>query len=500
LTVEDAEEKDSISTVTGSDYTPVSGRTFLQIDVSIRALDPASLEDISVNEFAVIDSSGEIHTVDAAGFGGLILCVGCNFSFWFSVSGGPSAFTLVYVVPEDEIDEPFELQYGRASAFPFEVGARPDIPYTTEIGPEEGGMPSTCDFEEPGPLGEEGMLTIKQWEGDSLTLSAVKPDGSMVGDCTGLAYGDLAFADDGAILMRLGPLQGWPGLSLIEPDGGVTDLVRNAVDTFGLFSPSGRYVFFTVTTLDNDDEESLYVFDREEDSTEELKEGDFINFKLLASGQLLVEVRESGDSDIYMAEADSTDLERLSLPDDAGYSSVQEDGEHIVYGVESGATWTLLLAELDGDEEQELASYSSSQSEPSGSLSLDGQYALLLLRDDDDDRYVEFLDLTTDDGETIVSDISRLRSGFSSDGSWAFAIGLERLSDSEWESTLFVIDTDSGDVVKEIDDAIDAAFSPDGSQLAYTLGTEDDAEVFIIDLGEGTETSLGEGSLGGWSP
>jgi hypothetical protein len=472
----------------------------LSVDVAVRALDPATLEDIATKDFAVIDSSGEIHTADAAGFQNLILCVGCSFSFWFNASGGETYLTLIYVVPTGQIEEPFDLQYGRAPTIQFEVGAKPDIPYETEVGAEEGYLP-VCDFGELEPPGEGGVLTVKQWEGDSLTLGAVKPDGSMVSSCTGIAYGDFVFGGDGAVLTRLGPLQGWPGLSLVEPDGKVTDLVRNAVDTAGLFSPSGRYVFFTVVTLSNDDEEKLYVFDREEGSTEMLKEGDFINFRLLDGGQLLVDVREGGDAEVYMAEADSTDLERLSLPDEADYFSVQSDGKHVIYALEKGSTWTLFLAGLEGDDEQELASYSSSRAKPAGTLSPDGQFALLSLRDADDEWYVEFRDLTTDEGETIVSDINRLETGFSSDGRWAFVIGFERATTgTDWETTLFVIDTSTGEVVQEIDDVINAAFSPDGSQLAYTLGAEDDAEVFVIDLAEDAETSLGAGSLGGWSP
>ena len=80
-------------------------------------------------------------------------------------------------------------------------------------------------------------------------------------------------------------------------------------------------------------------------------------------------------------------------------------------------------------------------------------------------------------------------------------IGFERAdTGSDWGVTLFLIDTSTGEVVREIDGVINAAFSPDGSQLAYTLGTEDDAEVFVIDLAEDAETSLGAGSVGGWSP
>jgi Tol biopolymer transport system component len=302
-------------------------------------------------------------------------------------------------------------------------------------------------------------------------------------------------------LMTLGPFQGWPDLSLAEPDGKVTDLVQNAVDTAALFSQSGRYIFFTVITLDDSDEEALYVFDREEGSAELLKEGDSINFALLADGQLLVSVKEDDDTEVFMAEADSTDLEQLSLPDEANYSSVQSDGKHVIYALEKGSAWKLFLAGLDGGGEQELASYSDSRSKPSGMLSPNGQFALLNLRDTGDEWYVEFRDLSSDEGEAIVSDINRLRFDFSPDSRWAYVVSFKRSdADSDWETTLFVIDTSTSEVVQEIDDVINAAFSPDGSQLAYTLGAEDDAEVFIIDLGGDGETSLDEGRLGGWYP
>ena len=501
LTILDAQEESSITSIIGGTYTPKAGRTFLVLDILIRALDPTSIEDISTKEFAVIDSSGEIHTADAAGWDGTIFCAGCSFSTWYDMEGGTSSFTLVYVVPSGQIDEPFDLQYGRAPTISFEVGARPDIPYTTEIDAGEGHTPFACDFGELEPLGEDGVLTVKQWEDDSLLLSAMKPDGSMVGSCAGIAYGDLAFADDGAVLMTLGPFQGWPDLSLAEPDGKVTDLVQNAVDTAALFSQSGRYIFFTVITLDDSDEEALYVFDREEGSAELLKEGDSINFALLADGQLLVSVKEDDDTEVFMAEADSTDLEQLSLPDEANYSSVQSDGKHVIYALEKGSAWKLFLAGLDGGGEQELASYSDSRSKPSGMLSPNGQFALLNLRDTGDEWYVEFRDLSSDEGEAIVSDINRLRFDFSPDSRWAYVVSFKRSdADSDWETTLFVIDTSTSEVVQEIDDVINAAFSPDGSQLAYTLGAEDDAEVFIIDLGGDGETSLDEGRLGGWYP
>jgi dipeptidyl aminopeptidase/acylaminoacyl peptidase len=471
------------------------------VDIWFRVLDPALTTNVSTKGFALIDAAGEIHDADGAGTSGTVICVDCSIEWTFGGADGRS-IVLVFVVPEDQIDKPWDLQYKRAPSLSFEVGVEPDIPYPTEIGAIEGQMPYFCNLRQLQRQHAKGLLTFERWDEGGLVLGAMSPDGSGVFDgCTGIAFGDLRFASDGAILMELGPLQGWPGLSLVERDGKVTDLVRNGRDVHGQFSPNGRHVVFTVQKLGDDNDTELHVLDRDSGSLTLLKKAESVTFKFLTDGQLLVSVSDDGDEGIFLAKADTTDLEPLELPDGASFSSVQDDGEHIIYASGNQTRRTLILAKMDGSEERELAS-STGTSTPAGQLSPDGQYALLSIPKSDNRRSVEFLDLATDERETI-STCRYSYLYFSSDSRWALVVGFDSSSGGgdEWQGTLSVVDTGSGEVVHNIEDVVNARFSPDGAQVAYTVRTEDEpVEIHVIETGGDTDTALGAGSLIDWAP
>jgi hypothetical protein len=486
-------------------YTPNEGYTFLVVDAEVFNLDPTESGDVSTEQAAVIDANGSIHKADGGGSGGSTdLCVSCITTFYGYGSSLDVAF--VFVIDDSLLNKPWKLQVADSTPLAFTVGGELQTPLSTEVGAVAGMLPSTCQLQGLKAPGEIGLLTYDNWSESSVVIGTRAVEGTEGGfQCTGIASGDVQIAPDGALLLYLSPPQGWPGLSVVEPDGTVTDLVKNGKRVNALFDASGRYVIFTVQATDQEGQ-VLYVFDRQAQTTTEITRGQSVNYRLLVGDRLLITVTsEDWESHSYFSPVDGSALTDVTLPEGVDNWHVAADGEHAVY-TESAADFSsssLVLIKLDGTEKQELASTGSSWG-LSGTLSLDGKYVLAKVPEDTGAR-VELFDVAAGTSTVIVSGVDTNTLTFSADGQWAEAL-VSEVSDSGWatpsaDQTLYIASTADGTTVQQIEKVVNAYFSPDGSRLAYTVRHEDNTlEMFVLTLPDGTAQSLGTGKLSGWWP
>jgi hypothetical protein len=339
-------------------------------------------------------------------------------------------------------------------------------------------------------------------------LGAMLADGSSVGqECGSLAYGDLQFAADGAALLLLGPLQGWPNLAVIEPDGIVTTLVKNAADLHAQFDASGRYVLFTVSAL-GEAQQTLYLYDRKSPKSTQLKQGRAVSFRLLSNNRLLVTVTSSADSSpaYFMGRADGSNLEALSLPNGAYAGSVTGDGQHLLYTEGDYPSQQLILTALDGSAKRQVASSQEGWG-LSGALSPDGQYVLVVRPAAGNKYSAEFSNLAQTVSTEVVAGSDELDVQFSPDSHWALVFSTLRdasstSSQNNDKHTLYVVSTSDGKVVRAIAGATAAYFSPDGAKLAYGVKKAADAtpELNILTLASGAVQAAGNGKFIGWYP
>jgi Tol biopolymer transport system component len=119
----------------------------------------------------------------------------------------------------------------------------------------------------------------------------------------------------------------------------------------------------------------------------------------------------------------------------------------------------------------------------------------------DTGRRAELRNLTTGENWTIVTGSGdRPDFDFSADNRWALVFSTVRAPGTEDEDqhTLYVIHTADGSI-REIADAINAFFSPDSTQLAYTVRqTGGNLEMYVMPLDGEAVQSLGPGMFTGW--
>jgi hypothetical protein len=485
-------------------YTPNSGYTFLILDAAFRNLDPIQQTKLSSEAFAVIGEDGEINVAKGMSFGDMEIYLLGNITI--SNEGDELSNSVVFVVKEDAIDQVFKLQFQEMPPISFSVGQEATYPLTTEIGDKPGALPAVCEVESLHPLGDGGQLTFQRWEGTGRVLAVIAPDGSDAMEvCAGVALGDLQLAADGAALLSLYPQQGWPSLYLIEPGEKVYALVKNGRQIEARFDPSGRWALFTTHRL-GETGAGLYVFDRETTSTTLIKEGAEVAFRFLADGHLLVKQRltESSSPQYFLGQADGSTLELLDISADILASEQVEfsgDGRRIAYiERDESKDWHLFVADVDGGSAQELAK--TERWGLQGVLSPDGQFILIGVAEDSTGNRAELRNLTIDKSWTIVTGSDRLEFGFSADGQWAFALSTVRASKEEDEDQhiLYVVHTADGSI-REIADVVNAFFSPDSTQLAYTvLQADGSLEMYVTPLDDEAPQSLGPGILSGWFP
>jgi Tol biopolymer transport system component len=341
-------------------------------------------------------------------------------------------------------------------------------------------------------------LTFYQPEESGVILGYVDPDGSRLAQvCSDIAFGDLQLATDGAALLLVTPKQGWPSLYLIEPKGEIYPLVTNGLNIEARFDPSGRWVLFTTERVGKTGRE-LYAFDRETVSASLVQAGAQVTFDFLTDGRLITKYQETedGDHQYYVGPTDGHTLDILELPEDiASYAFVSDDGQHLVYREidSSFSSFSLFISDLDGNNAQELAQ--SIGLRLYYALSSDIQSILMGIGEGERGDRIELRNLATDESWVIADNIDDADFGFSIDGQWASAVTTEGE-----RHTLYIIHTVDGSI-REVKDAVNAFFSPEGTQLAYTVRQPDgNQEMYVISLDSELAQSLGPGVFIGWFP
>ena len=462
---------------------PGSGFTFLVAKTIFRNLSSFDQVGVSADDVTVIGENGESYDAH-------------------DLSEPPGEF--VFQIEEDAIDQVqvFELHFRDAPPIPFSVEQEADYAFETEIGAELGTLPYACTAEGLRSPGDAGWLTFYRQEETGLSLGYVEghvgADGSnstLV--CSGIAFGDLQLAGDGAALLLVTPRQGWPSLYLIEPEGGTYVLVNSGLNIKARFDPSGRWVLFTAETVGETGKE-LYAFDRETASTTLVQAGERVTFDFLTDGRLITGYRKNEDSDhqYYVGPPDGSALKILELPEDiAGYAFVSENGQNLVYrDIDSSfRSFSLSITDLDGNNVRELAQ--SIGLRLYYVLSPDSQAILMGIGEGEIGDRVELCNLATDEIWTIAVGVDGADFGFSADGRWASVV--TTVGDRH---TLYIVRTADGSM-REASDVVNAFFSPDNAQLAYTVRRPDgDPEMHVTPLDGENARLLGPGMLTGWFP
>jgi Tol biopolymer transport system component len=447
------------------------------VEATFRNLDPLAQTTVSAEDVTVIGENGKRYDAD-------------------DISEPPREF--VFSIEEEAINQDFELNFRDAPAIPFSIGQKANYVFATEIGAEPALLPHVCKVEDLPSVGKAGRLTFYQPEETGVILGYVGPDGSdLTQVCSGIAFGDLQLAGDGATLLLVTPQQGWPSLYLIEPEGEIYPLVSNGLNIEARFDPSGRRVLFATERIGEIGRE-LYAFDRQTSSTHLVKEGHQITFNFLTDERLIIDYRETEDSDrqSYVGPADGSTLDLLDIPEDIpGNRSVSADGQHLIYyELDSLFNLYLFISDLDGSNAQELVrpDYLRVYSE----LSSDSQSVLIGIGEGSEagDK-IELHNLASDKNWTIATSVDEADFGFSADGQWASAVTI-----TGRQRNLYIIHTTDGNI-RKVNGVVNAFFSPDSSQLAYTIQQTDGAlEMFVTSLNSEDAQSLGPGVVTGWYP
>jgi hypothetical protein len=359
VTVDDARHETELTTGTFLDkttYTPTKvGYTFLVVDFEFRSLDPVPQGGVPSQAIAVIGTDGQILTPIGIGgsFGNDYVCIEeCDYILQ------PSNHHLAFLVKEELVNQPWKLQFPNISPIPLSVDEGTSHAFSTEISSEPGQLPPNCQLEGSPSLNEIEPLSYTYWTEDGLTLASTAVDGAEGTTlCSGVAFAELQRTGDGAALLRIDSLQGWSDLYAVEPDGQVFVLVKNGLNINAEFDPTGRYLFFTTTKLDEAESQELHVFDRETFSIRLVKAGEWVQFRFLANDRLLITVQpiNSENEQSYLGQLDASGLEPIDLPGSAYYFDIADDGEHLVYTeLDDEVNDHLFIANLDGSNAQKV--------------------------------------------------------------------------------------------------------------------------------------------------
>jgi Tol biopolymer transport system component len=509
-------------------FTPNDGYAFLIIDMTIRSLDPTRAMDVSTDNVAILDANKTIHTADGGGWSDTYMCAGCsislsrdvgasetsviaivrsgdNASINFSSISSEDPISFMFVVSSEELDQEWQLQF-QDILMPFTLGDKAVYPLTTEFTVQNASLPQECQANNIQLAQTKAGLVYQEWADNTLTTKLAFPDESTpIELCMGFAYSALQIAPDGGLILKAGPLRGWANLYVIEPDGKVTSLVRNALAVNGNFVPDTKYIVFSVTQVGKEGE-ALYLYDREKGVTTLLYEGRWINHRIFPDGSLLVNGMplETSERFEYMGPVGADKLPVLKLPDGTSSDDITPDGKYLLYTDFEGGTTHLSISNLDGSDKKEILSGDI----PYGDtvLSPDGQYLLVPTQGTADNmRQASLYNVAAGSSQSITPDSDDLEYSFSPDGKWVVAISTFNREENDkaktQKQTLYLFSMDNKKVVKEIQgEIVNYFFSPDNAFLAYTTKNEDETlNMFVVNLADLGEQPLGQGILTGWS-
>jgi hypothetical protein len=101
----------------------------------------------------------------------------------------------------------------------------------------------------------------------------------------------------------------------------------------------------------------------------------------------------------------------------------------------------------------------------------------------------------------VLQDSENPNFSFSTDSRWALVYDEIEAEDpaAPDQTTLYVISTADGRIIHQVEQVIEAIFSPDNSQLAYSVVQLDGTPaIYILDLGTEVGQFLGEGVVNTW--
>jgi len=530
LTVEEISTADSLrmggTFGNSTTFTPNEGFAFLIVNVRIRNLDPTRSVSITQDNMAIIDENGTIKTADGGGWADDSMCAGCAFSVSQSVGsesmsgwiltqnnitfGGISpgqTIRFVYIVNADKLNQEWKLQYQEVPPFPFKLGDQVTHSLSSSIESTTSRLPVECTAENIQTAQTSTGVLFQAWEENQLVVKFAEPDGSTASEiCKGFAFNKLTHGDDGAILMTAGPLQGWPNLYLLEPDGRTQILAQNALTIQASFVPGTKYVIFRVTQVGKVNPE-IYLMDRESATEKLLFEGSWANYRVFSNGYVLLTGMPLDDSPSVELFGPLTDGEvvPVTLPEDVATGSIMDDGTHLLYSDYSGDTTSLYYSGVDGSNKKELLSGDLNYGDQF--ISPDEQLLLMSAKGELDPDSVQavLMSLATKESISITPESQSVEYAFSADGQWVAAISTFKREESDEAKTqkqiMFIYNVKEAKVKKEVSgEIVNYLFSPDNAYLAYTLRNEDETvTISTVQLSDMSEAQLGAGILEGWN-
>ena len=530
LTVEEVSTADSLKMGAGfgnaTTFTPKEGYAFLVVAVRIRNLDPTRSLSITGKNMAIIDESGTIKTAEGGGWSDSNMCAGCVFSISQSVGsdtmsgwmvsdkmitfgqispGEPVRF--VYIVRTGELEQEWKLQFQEIPPLTFKLGDKATYPLSSTVESATSRLPVECTAENIRAAQNDTGVLFQVWEEDHLVVKFAKPDGSAAVEvCKGYAFNKFTYADDGAILMTAGPLQGWTNLYLFEPGGKIRILAQNSSSIQASFVPGTQYVIFKVTRIGEDNAE-IYVLDRKEATETLLFEGKWANYRVFSNGYVLLTGMPLDDGERVQLFGPLTagEVEPVTLPEDVNTESITDDGGHLLYTDYAGDKTRLYYSGIDGSDKKEI--FSGDLHYGAKFMSPDGQHLLISASGELNSEKVQavVINVATSESTSIAPESDSVEYRFSPDGQWIVVISTFNREESDDAKTekqiMYIYNVKEGKVVKEISgDIVNYLFSQDNAYLGYTLKNEDETlTISILQLSDMTESQPGNGILEGWN-
>ncbi|MCB9451167.1 MAG: hypothetical protein H6672_06990 [Anaerolineaceae bacterium] len=467
-----------------------SGKTFLVVNPTFTTLGGINTRPISSSDVYLTDEQNRRYSPD-------------------ELSNPPGEFD--FLIPNDFTQGTFTFHFRDVEPFAFSAANINPIEYDTVIGADEGNLPSTCD-----------LLTLPQnASGQLVTLGAgveAFSIGYIGGDnfdahtaCDDVAFGTLTFAGDGAALLHLWPALGWESLYLIE-DQKVIPLVHNGIGITADFGPTGQWVYFTAGSIGKAETE-LYVYQRDTDTLNLLQHGKSVSFQILTDGRLVTDFQETSDDDrqLYIGSPDGSDLAVVDTFEDVSSNrQLTNTGRRLIYvkynpsSDFSTVSQELIISDFNGRNARTLADTSGSLTRLE--VGLDYQLApndksilIDIAREPSPGqaivRRLVWINLATFEQTEILSGYDNAVFNFSIDSRTAYI----RVT-TNGQNKLLILDAKEGTVLNELDDTLNAFFSPDGTSIAYTKQADSGLEIHVFSLSDEADSLAGSGLLTGWYP
>ena len=278
------------------------------------------------------------------------------------------------------------------------------------------------------------------------------------------------------------------------------------------FSLDGKSIYFSVASIGSSITR-LYRISVDGNDIQEIPlDDELLYFKPTESGDLAVvttDAREPAyvlaggapftDSDFsFFSNKQKLSILKAENPEKLNLI-VEEKGVQVVPG---NQYW---LVEKSGDVDQVLIQNVEDKtskiltSNGGGCISPDD--SMILTRSSVDDLYALLLVQNPNQRQTIMRNVENLSSfidcQFSADAGHIWLLSYVKLNEDDSIQVLFLLD-DAGNVLNRVDNVETVDFSPDGTQIAYTVHQDKQYQLFIADSDGGNEKLIGNGLFNSW--